>query len=180
MKPFDLKAALDGANLVTKNGNPARLVCADKKGRARFIWLEQDEKCSEYVATGTYEALCQALRLADDEPVKQAQTPRPHAELIKAWADGAEIEAMLKGEWTSVDNPLWLATREYRIKPKEWYETIPEHGVLCWVSDYDMGNKTSTAIVYRYNPLSGTFGSKNTAWKYATPLTNDEIKQFLR
>lgn len=135
MKPFDLNAALDGAKLVTTDGNPARLICADRKHQAGFIWLEQDEKGPEYVATGTYEALCQALRLADDEPVKQAQTPRPHAELIHAWADGAEIEVFYPKaqEWTHVTTPAWDASAKYRIKPKEWYENIPERGRLCWV-----------------------------------------------
>lgn len=181
MKPFDLNAALDGAKLVTKDGNPARLICADRQHQARFIWLEQDEKGPEYVATGTHEALCQALRLADDEPVKQAQTPRPHCELIHAWADGAEVQMLSNGEWEDAKTPLWGDDKKYRIKPKEWYENIPEHGRLCWVQD-ELHHEKAITIIVRYdneNRMCKFVSFRHHTWKYATPLTNDEIKQFL-
>ena len=49
-------------------------------------------------------------------------TPRKHAELIKAWADGAEIEVNCpKNGWGYVSYPYWCDDREesdYRIKPK--------------------------------------------------------------
>lgn len=42
-----------------------------------------------------------------------------YAELIKAWADGAEIEVLgADGEWHFVDKPQWDA-RKYRIKGEE-------------------------------------------------------------
>ena len=50
--------------------------------------------------------------------------PHKHAELIKAWADGAEIEWVYAtkddGEklWVVVDNPAWNESHEYRIKPE--------------------------------------------------------------
>lgn len=47
--------------------------------------------------------------------------PHKHAELIKAWADGALIEYWSKTtkQWTDVEavNPYWRETTEYRIKP---------------------------------------------------------------
>lgn len=50
------------------------------------------------------------------------KTPHKHAELIKAWADGALIEYWSKTtkQWTDVEavNPYWKETTEYRIKPK--------------------------------------------------------------
>lgn len=41
-----------------------------------------------------------------------------HADLIHAWAEGAEIEILL-GEktWTAVAGILWLPENKYRIKP---------------------------------------------------------------
>ena len=47
-------------------------------------------------------------------------TPHKHAELIKAWADGAEIESKLPYEdtWTNCPQPIWSVATEYRIKPK--------------------------------------------------------------
>jgi hypothetical protein len=50
----------------------------------------------------------------------------PHAALIKAWAEGAEIQYFNEhagdcGEWCNVINntPLWDVTVQYRIKPEE-------------------------------------------------------------
>lgn len=48
-----------------------------------------------------------------------------HAELIKAWADGAEIQRCLvnssyavEDDWLDDKEPVWYVNREYRIKPK--------------------------------------------------------------
>lgn len=46
--------------------------------------------------------------------------PQEHAEIIKAWADGAAIEyfSALVEDWMPVsDYPLWAEFAEYRIKP---------------------------------------------------------------
>ena len=48
--------------------------------------------------------------------------PHKHAELIKAWADGAEIQYKDElGEWETWDGynaPPWYPDEEYRIKPE--------------------------------------------------------------
>jgi hypothetical protein len=45
--------------------------------------------------------------------------PHKHAEAIKAWADGAEIEYSFDGKhWSFVANPSWTKTYKYRIKPE--------------------------------------------------------------
>ena len=46
---------------------------------------------------------------------------RKHAEIIKAWADGAEIEARYEGavSWTPLKTPHWTDNVEYRVKPKD-------------------------------------------------------------
>jgi hypothetical protein len=47
-----------------------------------------------------------------------ARTPHKHAAIIKAWADGAQIESKYtNGEWYNVYVPAWLDDREYRVKP---------------------------------------------------------------
>lgn len=44
--------------------------------------------------------------------------PRKHATLIKAWADGAEIQILTdKRGWRDCPSPTWYGD-EYRIKPK--------------------------------------------------------------
>lgn len=47
------------------------------------------------------------------------RTPHKHAALIKAWADGAEIQYYNNAynKWKDVDNPSW-GNDTYRIKPK--------------------------------------------------------------
>lgn len=45
--------------------------------------------------------------------------PRKHAELIKAWADGKDIQYKNNTDiWVNVDHPLWGPETEYRVKPK--------------------------------------------------------------
>ena len=41
-----------------------------------------------------------------------------HAELIKKWADGAQIQVKYD-EWQDTDSPTWDEEFEYRIKPEE-------------------------------------------------------------
>lgn len=51
-------------------------------------------------------------------------TPHKHAELIKAWADGAEIEYFSENtkKWYFDSRPGWDRAIQYRIKPKKkWY-----------------------------------------------------------
>lgn len=45
--------------------------------------------------------------------------PHKHAELIKAWADGAEIQFCdpYDKAWSSITNPTWSTNHNYRIKP---------------------------------------------------------------
>lgn len=44
-----------------------------------------------------------------------------HAEVIKAWADGATIEVMVGGEWCQASTPLWSEETPYRVKPAKVY-----------------------------------------------------------
>lgn len=46
-----------------------------------------------------------------------------HSELIKAWADGAEIEYydLIEKKWCLIMNPSWKSDLDYRVK--EYYRT---------------------------------------------------------
>jgi hypothetical protein len=47
------------------------------------------------------------------------KTPHKHAELIKAWADGAMIEKRFGNEWHEHEwCDIWAHDFEYRIKPE--------------------------------------------------------------
>ena len=45
------------------------------------------------------------------------KTPHKHAELIKAWADGAEIEMETLDGWVLI-SPSWSEEFQHRIKPE--------------------------------------------------------------
>lgn len=64
---------------------------------------------------------------------------RPHAELIKAWADGAEIEYRCPDMecWYPAKTPTWDPKTEYRIKPNEikLVAFINEQGSLRWIRE---------------------------------------------
>jgi hypothetical protein len=70
--------------------------------------------------------------------------PRKHAELIKAWADGATIEFNSIDGWTKMSYPRFYESMEYRIKTREfennaYYPVIDEFGeqqVMRYSSNY--------------------------------------------
>jgi hypothetical protein len=61
------------------------------------------------------------------------KTPHKHAELIKAWADGAEIEYRTCPEnpWELILDPGWDGRGEYRIKPEPKPDVVKY--VQTWV-----------------------------------------------
>lgn len=79
--------------------------------------------------------------------------PHKHAELIKAWADGAEIEMFTpSGNWIVVEYPNWSSElMSYRIKPEpkpdffeDWQPTVKfEDGVY----KFDLPNGDEFVIV---------------------------------
>ena len=106
----------------------------------------------------------------------------PHADILHAYAEGAEIEWFDGQNWKTTPHPPFAPTTKYRIKPQEkpWYENIPSHGVLCWVSDTTENPDENSAIAIVMHKSNVYVTHKPSTWTYATPLTNDEIKQFLR
>lgn len=54
--------------------------------------------------------------------------PHVHAELIKAWADGAEIQFKnICGNWEDISSPAWAPAHIYRIKPQPKPDVIREY-----------------------------------------------------
>ena len=62
-------------------------------------------------------------------------TPHEHAEIIKAWADGADIEYKEDGHWLLIDKPTWQRATEYRVRitPAPKREPLTVH-VYCSTS----------------------------------------------
>ena len=100
-------------------------------------------------------------------------TRHKNAEVIHAWVEGVDIQIKdMDGNWIDIfDGPIFTS-REYRIKPKEpeWWENIPEHGVLV-ISNYD----SSIAVI-----VPEDIKDINTDPLEWTPLTNDQIERFKR
>jgi hypothetical protein len=70
--------------------------------------------------------LIEALEKREKE--KNMAKPHKHAEFIKAWADGLEVEVQVaNGQWADVgESPSWSVNNTYRIKPEREY---PETGL---------------------------------------------------
>ncbi len=93
------------------------------------------------------------------------KTPHKHAELIKAWADGAEIQYQDSFEdWFDCqDDPRWAEHVTYRIKP----EPKPDWR-LFYLATKEHGAQLSTAI-YSHN-LVLTFDGETGKLKSAEVL----------
>ena len=52
------------------------------------------------------------------EVIPPAKNKRPHADIIKAWADGADVEQFnpITEKWEFVSYPSWREEAKYRIK----------------------------------------------------------------
>ena len=68
--------------------------------------------------------------------------PHKHAELIKAWVEGAEIEWVYATQgdgtklWTAIPHPVWYESHEYRIKPEpQTAEQQSGYSRLEWAED---------------------------------------------
>jgi hypothetical protein len=81
--------------------------------------------------------------------------PHKHAEVIKAWADGAEIQYRAEGctgNWMDNTDPLWNLSFEYRVKPREFPKSSLSDELLAraicngWVSTEDLRTIADFAI----------------------------------
>ena len=48
---------------------------------------------------------------------KDKPVPHIHAEVIKAWAMGEEVQTYDCGAWVNIANPAWSTKHQYRVKP---------------------------------------------------------------
>ena len=91
--------------------------------------------------------------------------PHKHAELIKAWADGAEIQHQhsLSGTWFDCEgDPKWEPYVIYRIKP----QPKPDVVQMWWASSNDFPR---LRIIEDYN-LKLTFDGETGKLKSAEVL----------
>lgn len=82
--------------------------------------------------------------------------PHKHAELIKLWADGAEIQYKNGGAgWISIGDPSWCDENEYRIAPEPKpdrvrfarFSTVDEFSEsFAWC--FDIGDNCNTRVTF--------------------------------
>ena len=101
--------------------------------------------------------------------------PHKHAELIKAWADGAEIERRYSKDcWQLVTNPLWDEDAEYRIK-KNVVKTV---GYRRYYYKANSGEMYVCVVGESVHPLTLTFLEESegfAGWK-DTEFQYDEVE----
>ena len=90
------------------------------------------------------------------------RTKHKHCEIIKAWADGAEIQVKdCAGDWTDIINPLWDVMFEYRIKPR----TVKNVG---WVNIHRYAGEPTHTRAFIYANLDDAAKYKNCVGYIAT------------
>ena len=70
------------------------------------------------------------------------RTPHKHAEIIKAWADGAQVQCRnnVDPEWKDIGhNPCWFEEIQYRIKPEPKPDLV-YYGVFDEVGNAELGS----------------------------------------
>jgi hypothetical protein len=85
--------------------------------------------------------------------------PHPHAEVIKAWADGYEIEWWndVNDGWAVLSKPSFCPGQEYRIKPEPkkppttWYQVVFRN---------ELGDADLSDILWEECEAKDTYGSR--------------------
>lgn len=100
-------------------------------------------------------------------------TPHKHAELIKAWADGALIQMKDRGSWTDLHQLgiTWSTRNEYRIKPE--VTTSLSNEELCIVYYEEAGHLVSPRVAAANANISG-FGTS------LRRVADVAIKQYIK
>jgi hypothetical protein len=146
-----------GDLIVTRNGK--RWICATSETIREKVGVDPDINypnypikahsvdCDSFMMwkgdeTGSYsiESVIPAKNVRHQTP----QKPRKHSELIKAWADGADVEWYDPGtkKWTPISGPPWREDAEYRIKTTtEFVCHINSDGEII---SFDSGNLSLT------------------------------------
>lgn len=92
----------------------------------------------------TWNSPCNSPTCLEAKP--RTQQPHKHAALIKAWADGAEIQVLGNGNWDTICSAAglgWYEHKQYRIKPQAPVE--PDYAAICKEAHYTLGGYVGVA-----------------------------------
>jgi hypothetical protein len=90
-----------------------------------------------------------------------------HADLIHAWAEGAEIEVKTPSGWKDVPDPSWIPTIKYRINPR----TVRREG---WVNIFRSPIGISIVAAPIFELKEDAEDSKPTGWITTTRIEWEE------
>ena len=100
-------------------------------------------------------------------------TPLKHAELIKAWADGAEIQFLRNsGKWETITNPVWHPEADYRVKP------TPPHKWQHLIDAQAAGKICQMIILGTWQDGTWEFNNKDAQYRLKPPTL--KFRNFLR
>lgn len=107
-------------------------------------------------------------------------TPHKNAALIEAWANGAKIQFLVKGEWKDCyqNNPDWGSSIEYRVKPPpshKWQHLIDAQaaGKRCqmfFAGAWQDGEWYFTDEDHEYRLKPPTLKFRNFLWLYVNVI----------
>lgn len=96
--------------------------------------------------------------------------PHKHAEIIKAWADGAEVQMkVLPGVWANVTFPDFSGS-EYRIKPEPKPDVIQSYHITKSQGHYETAGPVCPPKEYRNPNIALTFDGETGKLKAAEVL----------
>lgn len=154
-----MKIPEPGDMIVTRNGK--RWICATSATILEKVGIDPDINyandpikahsvdCDTFMTWRGDETVTCNFAIVEVIPAKKVrpqihQKPRKHSELIKAWADGADVEWYDPGtmKWTPISGPPWREDAEYRIKTTtEFVCHINSDGEII---SFDSGNLSLT------------------------------------
>lgn len=124
----------------------------------KVIWVEWTKGDNEGHIRWTYESR-----------IEKCSEPRPHADLIIAWAKDKNIVIQGKRDdgWKDLTHPLWNSDEEYRIKPKTTIvkkyryafstASLPEGHLSEYITENEWKEEiVSSSIVESYTRLDWT------------------------
>lgn len=111
-------------------------------------------------------------------------------EMIKALLDGKTIINESGNKYVLNDEGMILHTtytpnfnrydnwQEY--KAPQWFDNIPEKGVLCWVNDLSVVRKDIASVIIKRCGDKWFSSKDSVCWKFATPVKPEECYQGLK
>ena len=109
--------------------------------------------------------------------------PNVSNDVLKTYV--AERLEELKDDREWIDNEISVLREKQKEENNNawWNQRLPNlNGVLCWVSDNDPCPTGQIAAIICREEDTGLFEVKSNKWRYryAIPLTNEEIDKFKR